>query len=212
MARKALIVTGLAVVAITGILISLHITEASPPQNEKPGRPQPPVTPSHLSEPPPPLSADDPTEPLNKPLLIIGGCILTATILAITALLLIKKRRKPAPEIKTSPSKPSRPCLTSTESEGDSIHFNLLREGVTLGRASDNDLVIPDSEPGNDTVSRYHARIYYQDNQWIIEDLDSTNGVYVNGKRTGVNTLHNGWQIGLGDLDLTFLAGTEDIQ
>jgi len=46
-----------------------------------------------------------------------------------------------------------------------------------LGRYPSNDIVIPDPY-----VSRRHARIYYKDGEWYIEDLDSTNGTIINNE------------------------------
>ncbi len=44
-----------------------------------------------------------------------------------------------------------------------------------IGRAADNDLQL--EEP---TVSAYHARLSYQQNQWWLEDLGSRNGTWLN--------------------------------
>ncbi|MEI7990452.1 MAG: FHA domain-containing protein [Chloroflexota bacterium] len=55
--------------------------------------------------------------------------------------------------------------------------FPLNKDVVLIGRADDNDIVIQDKE-----VSRHHAFIIQQDNQWIIEDVGSKNGIYVNGE------------------------------
>jgi ABC-type multidrug transport system ATPase subunit len=49
---------------------------------------------------------------------------------------------------------------------------------ITIGRTSDNDLVI-----NNIKVSRKHARIEKKGDKWILEDLDSSNGTFINGKR-----------------------------
>jgi ABC-type multidrug transport system ATPase subunit/pSer/pThr/pTyr-binding forkhead associated (FHA) protein/ABC-type multidrug transport system permease subunit len=49
---------------------------------------------------------------------------------------------------------------------------------ISIGRNDDNDLVI-----NNIKVSRYHAKIIKQDGRWIIEDLNSSNGTFVNGKK-----------------------------
>ncbi len=54
----------------------------------------------------------------------------------------------------------------------------LLGETTRLGRALDNDIHIPDTQ-----TSRYHAIIEHRENGYVIRDLDSTNGTFVNGKR-----------------------------
>ncbi len=66
--------------------------------------------------------------------------------------------------------------------------------------------------PGFETVSQAHARIYYERGQWRIQDLHSTNGVYVNGARTGHNALQDGWQVRLGTVELVFYAGVGEAQ
>ncbi len=74
----------------------------------------------------------------------------------------------------------------------------MLEDGtVSLGRAEDNDLHLADT-----TVSAHHARIFTYQNASYIEDLDSTNGVYVNGKKSLKHTLHNGDIVNLGKLKL----------
>ena len=49
---------------------------------------------------------------------------------------------------------------------------------ISIGRTSDNDLVI-----NNIKVSRKHARIEKKGEDWFLEDLDSSNGTFINGKR-----------------------------
>lgn len=46
-----------------------------------------------------------------------------------------------------------------------------------IGRSPTNDIVIVDPY-----VSRRHARIFYRDGKWYIEDLGSTNGTVVDGE------------------------------
>ena len=61
----------------------------------------------------------------------------------------------------------------------------------------------------DDFCSRKHAAIYWKDDICFIEDLDSTNGTFVNDKRIhGKIELKKGDVIGLGDTEL--LVGTED--
>ncbi len=49
---------------------------------------------------------------------------------------------------------------------------------ISIGRTKDNDLVID-----NIKVSRKHALLEKKGDEWIIEDLDSSNGTFINGKR-----------------------------
>lgn len=67
----------------------------------------------------------------------------------------------------------------------------------TLGRKPDNDMVISDQ-----SASRLHAEIFYQDNLLVIYDLKSTNGTYVNRERVNDPVvLHSGDQIRIGQLE-----------
>lgn len=75
---------------------------------------------------------------------------------------------------------------------------------VTIGRKSDNDLCLEDA-----TVSGRHAKIvtYFQSSH--IEDLGSTNGTFVNGRRVRMHTLHPGDVIQVGKYELQFGAVRE---
>jgi hypothetical protein len=55
--------------------------------------------------------------------------------------------------------------------------IELIDPDITLGRDLSNDLVISDSE-----VSRLHARLSWRDDGYVVEDLRSTNGTWVNGR------------------------------
>jgi pSer/pThr/pTyr-binding forkhead associated (FHA) protein len=106
------------------------------------------------------------------------------------------------------PPTPTGPHLESVGTSGGRCHLDLRPDGVTIGRAPENDLVITQDLPGWETVSRRHARIYEQAGHWIVEDLNSTNGIYVNGKRTGRNLLREGWQLRVGGVEFLFRAST----
>jgi pSer/pThr/pTyr-binding forkhead associated (FHA) protein len=72
-----------------------------------------------------------------------------------------------------------------------------------LGRYPTNDIVIPDPY-----VSRRHARIFYNDGEWYIEDLDSTNGTIVNNediRGKGPKKIENNTEIVVG---LTILSAS----
>ncbi len=73
--------------------------------------------------------------------------------------------------------------------------FNLTKDTIAIGRESANDIIINDPE-----VSRQHARLIRQDEAYIMEDLGSTNGTFINGTRTvGPNLLSDGDEIDLGE-------------
>ena len=56
--------------------------------------------------------------------------------------------------------------------------LDLAAQQITLGRANDATLVLND-----DYASSRHARIFPQDGQWIVEDLGSTNGTYLDRQK-----------------------------
>jgi hypothetical protein len=79
--------------------------------------------------------------------------------------------------------------------------YPLPEHTVTIGREPINDIVMNDAE-----VSRRHTRISFRDGGYFAEDLGSTNGTFVNGRRlTGPTPLHHGDIIDLGDsISFTF--------
>lgn len=71
--------------------------------------------------------------------------------------------------------------------------FKLHASSALLGRGEDAD--VPLADPA---VSRAHARLLREDDDWVIEDLDSTNGTEVNGKPISRRRLVPGDRIRLG--------------
>lgn len=70
--------------------------------------------------------------------------------------------------------------ITWAHPETGAMETHVLLEGATatIGRASGNDIFIPDKH-----VSRQHAVITYRDGVFLISDLGSVNGTFVNEKR-----------------------------
>lgn len=77
-----------------------------------------------------------------------------------------------------------------------------LRKGSTLGRLPTCDVTLDDP-----SVSRRHARIDCGPDGWTVEDLGSTNGIKVNGRRLDRTRLFDGDELQLGNVRLTFTAG-----
>jgi DNA-binding response OmpR family regulator len=57
-------------------------------------------------------------------------------------------------------------------------HWPLQNPITTIGRWEDNDVVIPDR-----WISRHHAQIRREGTRYVVDDLDSKNGLFVNGQR-----------------------------
>ena len=72
-------------------------------------------------------------------------------------------------------------------------------QGAVLGRSRDADITIDDPN-----VSRRHAEVRPSGGSWIVNDLGSTNGIKVNGRRVDHQPLGAGDQITIGVTDLTF--------
>jgi pilus assembly protein CpaF len=69
---------------------------------------------------------------------------------------------------------------------------------INVGRVQGNDLMLP---KGN--VSKHHARLLYRDSRFIVTDLKSTNGTYVNGRKISQATIvREGDKIYIGDFVL----------
>lgn len=78
--------------------------------------------------------------------------------------------------------------------------FTLHQDTTTIGRIAGNDIIILDG-----TVSRRHARLVFQAGQWVVEDLNSSNGTFVNGQRVARTAmLRHGDEVRMGDDVLSF--------
>ena len=82
--------------------------------------------------------------------------------------------------------------------------FPLDQAVVNIGRRSDNHLVIDDTR-----VSRLHAQLRLVHGRFVVLDLDSTGGTWVNGKRVNQHTLFPGDVISLSGVPIVF--GQDDI-
>lgn len=96
--------------------------------------------------------------------------------------------------------------LTMREGPHPDHTFELQKEVHTVGREAGNDIVINDPQ-----VSRHHARLTLKGGAYVLEDLGSTNGSYVNGRRvTEPATVAPGDMIGFGDTIVLEVSGMID--
>ena len=115
----------------------------------------------------------------------------------------------PVPQIRIAtappaPAKPKAPVLAtlvvsnSGPNQGDA--FEITSFVTHIGRGEHNDVVLAD-----DSVSDSHAKIQRRDNRWMLIDLDSTNGTYVDGGRlTGESELRGDTDVRFGGAKLVF--------
>jgi pSer/pThr/pTyr-binding forkhead associated (FHA) protein len=114
-----------------------------------------------------------------------------------------KARRMPVPAGATAPAPPvaaptlapkpavARPAagsldarrLVITSGAKEGLEIDLPDEQLTIGRSQDSGLVIRD-----DYTSTHHARLLRWPEGWVVQDLDSTNGTYLDGTRVIVPT------------------------
>jgi len=83
----------------------------------------------------------------------------------------------------------------------------LLRRETRIGRKLDNDLVIQDV-----LVSREHAKVVYEDSQFVAYDLESTGGTFINDKKITKGVLYPGDQLSLSSVTITFVHNAPGIQ
>ena len=83
--------------------------------------------------------------------------------------------------------------------------YNMMKERYTVGRLPDNDVRID-----NATVSGHHSLIINILNDSFLEDLNSTNGTYVNGKLIKKHALQHGDVITVGRHQLRFVDSASD--
>ncbi|MDB4965721.1 MAG: domain containing protein, partial [Myxococcales bacterium] len=69
-------------------------------------------------------------------------------------------------------------AIVVNEKGGEQKRLEFDKPEVTIGRVQGNDIILP---KGN--VSKRHSRIVLKDGKFIIVDLKSTNGTYVNGRK-----------------------------
>lgn len=78
--------------------------------------------------------------------------------------------------------------------------IDVQKESISVGRKADNDVVID-----NPAISGHHCRIALEGGTYYVEDLESTNGTFVNQKRVKKAGLHNNDVVGVAKHALVFL-------
>lgn len=108
----------------------------------------------------------------------------------------LERRKRPSPEREPTPA-PAHLTITEGRERGRRVPLTLR---TTLGRGRGNSIVLRDAK-----VSRRHAEIRLQDGNFVIQDLNSRNGTFVNDQRISTAVaLQPGDEIRVGDTVLRF--------
>ena len=89
-----------------------------------------------------------------------------------------QQRARPARAPRPARSRGAPQLLVVTAGTLAGTQLPLGEEQITIGRSNDATLVLAD-----DYASTRHARLFPQDGQWIVEDLGSTNGTYLDRQK-----------------------------
>lgn len=101
-------------------------------------------------------------------------------------------------------SQPTPFSLQLVHGPGAPRHYRLDRQEIVLGRSSEADIQIESTD-----LSRKHLALRREHGQFSVHDLDSRNGVYLNGVRVHSATLFEGDNLQLGPVVLVFHEGRE---
>ena len=119
----------------------------------------------------------------------------------------VKTRVTPLEELSRSPGRGGQDCIVVIYSSNARMfgkRFVLSSEAMSLGRGADNTIQLD-----NDSVSRRHCRIEKRSDHYYVEDLQSTNGTYVNDELVTSYQLRRGDQVKVGDTIFKFLSGSD---
>ncbi|MEW6456015.1 MAG: FHA domain-containing protein [Acidobacteriota bacterium] len=78
------------------------------------------------------------------------------------------------------------------------------KQEIFIGRGKENDIIIPVS-----SISHKHAKIFKKGDKYYIEDLKSSNGIFINKKRIVLSRISSGDEIYLGNYKIVFLEEEE---
>jgi predicted component of type VI protein secretion system len=91
------------------------------------------------------------------------------------------------------------------ELEVESFGKFCIENVATIGRSPDSHVVLD-----NRSVSRHHARIFYEGGHYWIKDLESRNGTTVNGQKTKLQMLNDSDKVNFGEVKSVFKTGAQN--
>lgn len=89
------------------------------------------------------------------------------------------------------------PVLIITKGPGSGKKIPLLPMTMTVGREHDNNIELKD-----ENVARYHARISFQNGEYVMQDMESSSGTWINGKKVTEAALDHGDKVRVGSTEM----------
>ena len=148
--------------------------------------------------------------------IVIGGLVLLLIVVVVVYWRLSRKPRGAAPALESTPGPEAAPIVVSpptlpgiisldfSAESGQRLSFTLDTPTSTIGRAPDNDIVLAAPMLNADTASLHHARLRRDQDDYILRDLGSKNGLLVNGRQTIENLLQDGDRLQFGEVEAIF--------
>ena len=106
-------------------------------------------------------------------------------------------RAEAAREVSQAP--PPRAWLIPAQPDAAEPSYPLRGEATSIGSGAGNAIVLPSPR-----VAERHAEIRQEGDRYVLHDLGSAHGSYVNGRRTQVNLLKDGWTVRFGEKEFVF--------
>ncbi|NPA45526.1 MAG: FHA domain-containing protein, partial [Chlorobi bacterium] len=127
--------------------------------------------------------------------------LMLSALLLIVLFIIIYKNKKAINKIQLNQIKDFKPSSAipvknieiNVKTKGFNKTYFFEKHIIRIGRGEDNDIVIPDR-----TVSVYHALINREGNEFMLQDLGSTNGVLINQKKIKKQSLNTNDKIKMG--------------
>ena len=130
-------------------------------------------------------------------ILIIAGVLIVIAVVIILILNISKKNKRQLLNI--SGSNTQIKTIPEAYLKYSEQKYKITEKDLVLGREEGNDLMIPDL-----MISRRHCLVTYEGSNFIIKDLSSKNGTFVNGKKITNTILRSGDIIKVGTAEITF--------
>ncbi|MCB0327699.1 MAG: GGDEF domain-containing protein [Bdellovibrionales bacterium] len=95
-----------------------------------------------------------------------------------------------------------RGCLVTIHGQNMGKRYELINQEKIVGRSMACEIRV-----NEENVSRQHARIYFNGTNYVVEDLNSTNGTFLNTKKVTSSVLSDGDLVMIGNTILKYISG-----